>query len=127
MFWRRQTRPAAEKQGEKSCRHIPRLYRRATLTLARRFRFVGCLEAGSRVTLKSMEVHFTPEQQAQLAQIATQAGTAPDRLVTNVVVRYLDEEARFLAAVEKGIAAADRGEFIEEEEMDVRLEAMFKA
>ena len=27
-------------------------------------------------TLKGMEVHFTPEQQAQLAQIATKAGTA---------------------------------------------------
>ena len=46
--------------------------------------------------------------------------------MTNVVVRYLGEEARFLAAVEKGIAAADRGEFIEEDEMDARLSAMFK-
>jgi predicted transcriptional regulator len=35
---------------------------------------------------------------------------------------YLDEEARFLAAVEKGIAAAERGEIIEEEEMDAGLE-----
>ncbi len=74
-----------------------------------------------------MEVQFTPEQQAQLAQIANRAGTAPERLVTNVVARYLDEETRFLAAVEKGLTAADRGEFIEEEEMDARLEAMFKA
>jgi predicted transcriptional regulator len=69
-----------------------------------------------------MEVQFTPEQQAQ---IATKAGTVPERLVTSVVARYLDEEARFLAAVEKGLAAAERGEFIEEE-MDARLEAMFK-
>jgi len=76
--------------------------------------------------LKGMEVRLTPEQQAQLAQIASKAGTAPERWVTNVVARYLDEEARFLAAVEKGIAAADRGEFISEEEMDARLEAMFK-
>jgi predicted transcriptional regulator len=74
-----------------------------------------------------MEVHFTPEQQAQLAQIATQAGTVPERLVKSVVARYLDEENRFLAAVEKGLAAADAGEFIEEEQMDARLEAMFKA
>jgi len=74
-----------------------------------------------------MEVHFTVEQQARLAQIATNAGTVPERLVTNVVARYLDEEARFLAAVEKGIAAAERGEFIEEEEMDARLETMFRA
>jgi predicted transcriptional regulator len=76
--------------------------------------------------LNAMEVHFTPEQQARIAQIATKAGTAPERLVTDVVTRYLEEEARFLAAVEKGIAAAERGEFIEEEEMDARLEAMFK-
>jgi predicted transcriptional regulator len=45
--------------------------------------------------------------------------------VTSVVARYLDEEAHFLAAV-RGLAAAERGEFIEEEEMDARLEAMFK-
>ena len=74
-----------------------------------------------------MEVHFTPEQEKQLAQIATKTGTAPERVVTNVVARYLDEKVRFLAAIEKGIAAADRGEFIEEEEMDARVEAMFKA
>jgi predicted transcriptional regulator len=84
------------------------------------------LQSGVLRTLKAMEIHFTPEQQAQLARIATKAGTAPERLVTNVVSRYLGEEARFLAAVEKGIAAAERGEFIEEKEMDARLEAMFK-
>jgi len=72
-----------------------------------------------------MEVHFTPEQEAQLAQMATKAGTDPARLVKDVLVRYLDDEARFLAAVEKGIAAAERGEF-EEEEMDARIERMFK-
>lgn len=89
------------------------------LTMLPHFRF--------SLILKSMEVHLTPEQEEQLAQIASKAGTAPERLVTKVVARYLDEEARFLAAVEKGIAAAERGEFIGEEEMDARLEAMFKA
>jgi predicted transcriptional regulator len=74
-----------------------------------------------------MDVHFTPEQEMRLIRMATQAGTAPERLVTTVVARYLNEEACFLAAVEKGIAAAERGEFNEEEEMDARLEAMFKA
>ena len=77
--------------------------------------------------LKAMEIDFTPEQQAQIAQVATKAGTVPERLVAEVVVRFLGEEARFFAAVEKGLAAAERGEFIEEEEMDARLEAMFKA
>jgi predicted transcriptional regulator len=83
-------------------------------------------ELGFSRILKGMEVRFSPEQQAQLAEIATKAGTEPERVVANLVARYLDEEARFLAAVENGIAAAERGEFIEEEEMDARLEAMFK-
>ncbi len=74
-----------------------------------------------------MELHLTPKQEAQLAQAATEAGVNPERLATDVIARYLDGKARFLAAVEKGIAAADRGEFIEEEEMDARLEAMFPA
>jgi predicted transcriptional regulator len=73
-----------------------------------------------------MEVHFTLEQEAQLAQIATKFGTDPQRLVTNVVGEYLLEKTRFLAAVEKGLAAARRGEFVEEEEMGARFEAMLK-
>jgi predicted transcriptional regulator len=74
-----------------------------------------------------MELRLTPNQEAQLAQAATEAGVNPERLATDLVARYLDRKARFLAAVEKGIAAAERGEFIEEEEMDARLEAMFQA
>jgi predicted transcriptional regulator len=84
------------------------------------------LQAKFSRTLRGMQLHFTPEQQAQLEQIAAKARANPEQLVANVVARYLDGEARFLAAVEKGIAAAERGEFIEEEEMDARVEAMFK-
>jgi len=48
-----------------------------------------------------MEVQLTPEQETQLTQMAAQAGTNPERFVKDVLVRYLDDEARFLAAVEK--------------------------
>jgi predicted transcriptional regulator len=37
-----------------------------------------------------------------------------------------EEETRFLEAVEKGIAASERGELIEEEEVDARVARMFK-
>jgi hypothetical protein len=37
-----------------------------------------------------MEVHFTPEQEAQLTQLATEAGTDAERLVKEVVLRLLD-------------------------------------
>jgi len=71
-----------------------------------------------------MEVHFTPKQEAQLAQIAIKEGTDPVRLLKDAALRMLQEDARFRAAVREGIAQADRGEFNEEEEMDARLEQM---
>ena len=79
-----------------------------------------------------MEVHFTPEQEAQLSQIATNAGTDAERLVKDAALRLLQEDARFRAAVREGIAQADRGELIEEEEetdeviatFEVRFDAM---
>jgi predicted transcriptional regulator len=63
----------------------------------------------------------------QLAQIATREGTDAERLVKDAALRLLEEDARFRAAVEKGIAAANRGEFIEGEEMEARLEQMLSS
>jgi hypothetical protein len=48
-----------------------------------------------------MEVHFTPEQETQLSQIAAHAGTDTERLVKDAALRLLQEEARFRAAVRK--------------------------
>ena len=73
-----------------------------------------------------MEVHFSPDIETRLQQVALANGKDAEQLVKDTVARMLDEEARFLAAVEKGLAAAERGEFIEEEEMDARIERMFK-
>jgi predicted transcriptional regulator len=87
----------------------------------------ACLRQSSSATLKLMELHFTPEQEAQLAQIATKEGTDPERLVKDAALRLLEEDARFRAAVREGIAQADRGEFIEEKEMDARLEQMLRS
>jgi predicted transcriptional regulator len=72
-----------------------------------------------------MEVHFTPEQEAQIAQVAASSGT--EALVKNATMRLLQEDARFRAAVMEGKAYADRGEFIEEEEMDARFEQMLRS
>jgi len=74
-----------------------------------------------------MEVHFTPEQEEQLSEIASHAGTNTEQLVKNTVLRLLDQDARFRAAVREGIAQADRGELIEEEEMDARIERMLNS
>ena len=76
--------------------------------------------------LKAMEVQFTPEQETQLSQIPAKAGTDAARLVKDAALRLL-EDARFRAAVQEGIEQADRGEFIEEEEMDARFEQMLRS
>jgi predicted transcriptional regulator len=69
-----------------------------------------------------MKVHFTPEQEIQLSQIATHAGTGAERLVKDTALRLLEEESRFRAAVREGVAQADRGELVDEGEMNARLE-----
>jgi hypothetical protein len=56
------------------------------------------------VYLEGMEVHFTPEQETQLSQIATHAGTDAERLVKDAALRLLQEENHFRAAVREGIA-----------------------
>lgn len=73
-----------------------------------------------------MEVHFTPEKEAQIAQTAASTATDPST-VKDAAMRLLQEDARFRAAVQEGLAQADRGEFIEEEEMDARLEQMLRS
>lgn len=71
-----------------------------------------------------MEVHFTPEQEAQLSQIASQSGTDAEELVKKAALRLLERDARFRAGVHKGLEQADRGEFVDEAEMDARIERM---
>jgi hypothetical protein len=55
-----------------------------------------------------MEVHFTPEQEARLAQSAAQQGRKPSELVQQLVARYVDEESRFIDAVTRGEEALPR-------------------
>ena len=73
-----------------------------------------------------MEVRFTPEEEARLARIATQEGVDPAELVKDAALRLLEDDTRFRAGVRKGIEQADRGEFIEEEEIDARVKRMFQ-
>jgi predicted transcriptional regulator len=60
-----------------------------------------------------MEVHFDPDLQERLSRIATQQGRAAEALVKEAVERLVDYDDWFLQEVDKGLAAADRGEFVE--------------
>jgi predicted transcriptional regulator len=71
-----------------------------------------------------MEVHFTPEQEAQLAEIAAHSGSSAETLVHDAALHLLEYETYFAEAVHQGVVEADRGEFIEEEEMDARFQKL---
>ena len=68
-----------------------------------------------------MEVHFTPEQEARLAESAAQQGRNPDEPVRQLLARYFDEESRFVDAVRRGEEAIERGEYLTHEEVGRRL------
>jgi predicted transcriptional regulator len=74
-----------------------------------------------------MQIQFTPEQEAQIAEVAASTGTDPEGLVRAATLKMLREDALFRAAVMEGKAYADRGEFIEEEDMDARFEEMLRS
>jgi predicted transcriptional regulator len=73
-----------------------------------------------------MEVHFTSEQEAKLAQSAAQQGRKPDELVRQVVARYFDEESRFIDAVNRGENALRSGEYLTHEQVGQRLERFLR-
>ena len=65
-----------------------------------------------------MELHLTPEQEAQLEEIAQHQGVTPGALVTEMARGLLEEDAFEREVIRQRLAQADAGEFIEEEEMD---------
>jgi predicted transcriptional regulator len=73
-----------------------------------------------------MEVHFTPELEAQLTESAAQQGRKPDELVQEVVARYFEEERRFIEAVNRGEEAFERGEYLTHEQVGRRLERFLR-
>ncbi len=73
-----------------------------------------------------MEVRLQPEKEAQLAQIAAQRGLNPDELVREVVSRYLEDDKHFIEAVNLGLAAAERGDFVEHEEVGKKVKQILQ-
>jgi len=73
-----------------------------------------------------MQVHFSPELEAKLAQSAAQQGRNPDELVQEVVARHFDQESRFIEAVTRGEEALQRGEHLTHEQVGERLQRFLR-
>ena len=68
-----------------------------------------------------MDIPLQPEKEARLAQIAAQRGLKADELAQLVLSQYLEDDTRFIAAVNLGLAAAERGEFVEHDEVGTKV------
>jgi len=73
-----------------------------------------------------MEVHLPRNQEVQLNELAAKTGRGTDDLVQEAVARLLAHNEWFKAQLQIGIDQIARGEFIEEEEMDARVERMLE-
>jgi len=74
-----------------------------------------------------MEVQLPESQEAQLNELAARTGRGTDALVQEAVAQLLVRNGRFSQQVQVGIDQIKRGEFIEEEEMDARVERMLNS
>ena len=81
--------------------------------------------SSGRYTLKAMEVDFTPDLQAKLTRLAAEQGRDTKAIVREAVERFVDYDEWFLREVEKGLAAADRGEFIEHDDISKLIDSRY--
>ena len=72
-----------------------------------------------------MEVHLTPDLQAKLTRLAAEQGRDAETLVREAIERFVNYDEWFLREVEKGLAAADRGEFVEHDEVGKHIERRY--
>ena len=78
-------------------------------------------------TLGHMEVHFSPEKEARLQQVASRSGKEAAQVVEEAVDRMLEYETRFVEAVEEGRASARRGDLLEHDQVVERIEQMLRS
>jgi predicted transcriptional regulator len=64
-----------------------------------------------------MDVPLDPDLQAKLIRLAAHQGRASEVLVVEAVERLVNYDEWFLRELEKGLAAADRGEFVEHSDL----------
>ena len=60
-----------------------------------------------------MKLHLNPDLQAKLTRLAAQTGRDSEALAVEAVERMINHDEWFVRETDIGLAAADRGEFVE--------------
>ncbi len=72
-----------------------------------------------------MEVNLSPELEAKLNRKAAERARDSQSLGREAIERMVDYDDWFVREVEKGIAAADRGELVEHEDVAKLIDRRF--
>jgi len=72
-----------------------------------------------------MPLNLPPELESRLARVAAERGCDAEALAREAIERLLDYDAWFLQEVNKGLAAADRGDFIEHDDVRKLLDKRY--
>jgi predicted transcriptional regulator len=74
-----------------------------------------------------MEVSFDPELAATPERIAAETGRPRSQVVVDLVANQIDHDAWFRREVQKGVLSIDRGKYVEDAEVDARLDQMLQS
>ncbi len=74
-----------------------------------------------------MELHLNAEEERRLAEIAEHQGTTADAFLAKMARGLLEETDREREIIRQRMRQANQGIFIEEDEMDARVQAMLQS
>ena len=74
-----------------------------------------------------MEVHFTPDQQQKLLRMAEAQGRPTEALVQEAVEQLFHCDEWFVREVDRGLAEADRGDFVEHADVRQMIDDQYPA
>ena len=73
-----------------------------------------------------MVIELTPEQEALVLDTVRHEGKTVEQVVLETMLWLAETEKEDRAAIQRGLDQADRGEFVDEEEMDRRVAKMLQ-
>ena len=74
-----------------------------------------------------MEISLTPDLEARLARIASEAGKGPNQIVEELIADYVDHDEWFRREVQKGVASLDAGQFVSHEDVGRKIEQILRS
>ena len=72
-----------------------------------------------------MEVYFSQDVETRLSRVAAERGRPPEAMVQEAVLRLFDYDQWFVRGVEKGLAAAERGEWVDHSEIRKLIDSQY--